>query len=349
MSARFTMWDIDFVFGDGVKLQGKFNLIPHDDLNEEERKWTWLMRAGHRDLDNPIENDVLDNYEEQLVEYDKLNKPVEEIEDLFNELETSDSEDDNSVAIDNVLISPDMVNRTLVDVPQLLVSLKAENCPDELIKSFFAHVQVHGVHIGYGTAWVKKTQIDVRMKMVTTPPKNLTIDQKRAALKKKEKKNAQEALEMGVGDTSGFISDLMLRLKESVMTESKVSFSEVDELEKMPKDELTADAMVSLVRNIDETLARHNGAGVRLVNLRGQIFCLYQKMNPQATALETAALFGVSASVVGLSRGVASLIAQYPMFNRVTLPFTTIVRNLARINKWLATADIDQLNFWRSS
>ncbi len=349
--ARFTMWNISFIKGSDVKIRDRFTLIPRDSLSADERKWCWLMLNGHRDMDEYVENDSLENYKDALTGYketteDENDDDMDDLTDLMSENTIDDDEKHES----NVLINKTMVNNTMIDVPKMLLALTAcDDCPRELIRAFYAFVRDKGESIGFGLEWVKATDIEKKMKDLTTPKKKMSDDQKKKMLKDRQKSNEKIAIEMGYGDKKARIGELMSKLRESVEAPRLVASASLNAIEAKISSKPSTDALVDLVHQIGTKLAIANNDGVRLIDLRGQIFCLYQLMNPSATNASTAEVFNVSTTIISTSRSFTNLLHAYPKLRKTSLAFTIIVNNMVRIKKHLEKASDDDKIFWTST
>ena len=221
-----------------------------------------------------------------------------------------------------------------------------------MMVSLFSLIKEKKTALGYGEGWVKMKDVEKRLKTMITPDKKkMTDDERKKKLKKMTDEKEKRVLKMGLGDTKERIGEVMRALKESIDDDTTSPTTSLDEIEKAVNDGLNdVEMMVDLVSQIETKLSHANNRGVRLVSLRGQIFALYQGLNPSAkkpTNAEIGQVFGVSSGVVSSSMSFARLVVEYPAFGLVTLPFTTIVRNLKRIRKWLEeTASDDDKIFW---
>mgnify|MGYP003642412910 CR=1 FL=1 len=345
--ARFNFWQIKVCVADGVRVKGFFHLIPYDDLDEEEKAWVWLLRTGQRDQDRQLtetdidKTDSLTNY--NLTVYNERKEVTDDdVNHLATMFEQKNSMTETEIKNDNVMITEDMINRTMIDFPSMLRLMVEDGCERHLVQSFKAMVMTRPLELSFGVSYVKKTDIDKQLKNLTSPEKKkMTDDEKRKIIKKREEMNLKIAIEMGLGDQKAPIGDLMLKLRESCAAECNEKTMGLEEMELMIQTPMELNSMVEFVRQIDVKLAVANNAGVRLVNLRGQIFGLYAMVNPNATTISTAEVFGVSSYIVSTSRAFSELIAKYPTLRWTTLPFTTIVRNMKRIRDWMAESSID--------
>ena len=368
MTTRFNIWTISRYASKGIYLKGdNFTLLPYDGMNDDEKKWVWLFRRGYHKVE------LSDEYDGDSTDFDKLTdfdlseyNPKQKDED---DLKHKD-EDDLCGQMTNLLIKDDEerketekmrttmtlmkgveIENDLISVSTLMTTLTEQNCPDDMMVSLFSLIKEKKTALGYGEGWVKMKDVEKRLKTMITPDKKkMTDDERKKKLKKMTDEKEKRVLKMGLGDTKERIGEVMRALKESIDDDTTSPTTSLDEIEKAVNDGLNdVEMMVDLVSQIETKLSHANNLGVRLVTLRGQIFALYQGLNPSATNVEIGQVFGVSSGVVSSSMSFARLVVEYPAFGLVTLPFTTIVRNLKRIRKWLETASDDDKLFWMKS
>jgi hypothetical protein len=367
MTTRFNIWTISRYSSEGIYLKGdNFTLLPYDGMNDDEKKWVWLFRRG----DHKIE--LSDEYDDgtELTDFDKLTdfdlseyNPEQKDEDdlcgqmtnflIKDDMERNEREKMKKRIVRNhntPLMSDVEIENDLISVSTLMTILTEQNCPDDMMVSLFSLIKEKMTELGYGEGWVKMKDVEKRLKTIVTTPdkKKMTDDERKEKLKKMTDEKEKRVLKMGLGDTKEKIGEVMRALKESIDADTTSSTTSLDEMEKVVNDgELNdVEMMVGFVSQIEIKLSHTNNLGVRLVTLRGQIFALYHGLNPSATNVEIGQVFGVSSGVVSTSMGVARLVVEYPAFGHVTLPFTTIARNLKRIRKWLETASDDDKLFW---
>jgi hypothetical protein len=339
---RFTIWTIAKIVGLDVKKDGEWPLISRESMSQDEKKWVWLRWKGLRNDDEWGVKATLDDWEVELEDYVAFDDDDDVDEKLSDEMKQNCQVINNDEEEENILVNKKMVNNTMIDMPKFLKALKAVGCPEIDRKSINELAQNEGVKVGYGIEWVMKSDIDDQMKIMTTPKKKLlTDDQKKKILKEKQESNEKIVMEMGLGDDKVVMGELMRKLRQSVEVGYNESSNDLNTMEGRVYDGMGIDSMVEMVKQIEAQLAKANNRGVRLVAMRGQIFALYQKINLGTNHTTTGEVFGVSTSVVATSRSFANLIITYPTFRKVTLPFTTIVRNMARIKKWLLECSQD--------
>jgi hypothetical protein len=332
--SRFTFWDISYYTSFGIKLSTRFDLIPYSDLNGDENKWVWLFERGVRDWDKyeTEKNETLDDYVTELTDYD-VDKLTRELKDNT----ITETKTETETKTDNVLLANTTSSRSMIDVAGFLRILTESNCPAGTMEGFYQLVLQRGTEVGYLQEWVKTDEIDENVKKLTITPlkKKKTEDEMKQIEKNKREKNEKNVIEMGLGDNTDGMGNLMAKLRESVEEEHKEYTVDIDELEARVRSTAVTGDLIEIVTQIQSKLARSNNQGVRLVHLRGQIFAIYQSLNGNPSNADTGAVFGVSGGIVSTSRDFASLLTSYPMFLHVTLPFTTIVRNMSRIRDWL--------------
>jgi len=355
MTTRFNIWTIARYASEGIYLKGdNFTLLPYDGMNDDEKKWTWLFRRGAHKIE------LSDEYDDgtELTDFDKLtdfdlseyNTEQKDEDDLCGQMTNFHIEmKEEKMRTTMTLMSGVEIENDLISVSTLMTTLTEQNCPGDMMVSLFSLITEKKTDLGYGEGWVKMKDVEKRLKTIMTTPdkKKMTDDERKKKLKKMTDEKEKRVLKMGLGDTKEKIGEVMRALKESIDVDTTSITTSLDEMEKAVNDGLDdVEMMVDLVSQIETKLSHANNLGVRLVTLRGQIFALYQGLNPGATNVEIGQVFGVSSGVVSTSLSFARLVVEYPAFGLVTLPFTTIVRNLKRIRKWLETASDDDKLFW---
>ena len=359
MTTRFNIWTISRYASEGIYLKGdNFTLLPYDGMNDDEKKWVWLFSRGEH---NKIERDgtelnKLTDFD--LSEYNPKQKDEDDLkhkdeDDLCGQMTNLDVERKKTEKMRTTmtLMKGVEIENDLIRVSTLMRTLTEQNCPDDMMVSLFSLIKEKKTALGYGEGWVKMKDVEKRLKTMITPDKKkMTDDERKKKLKKMTDEKEKRVLKMGLGDTKERIGEVMRALKESIDVDTTSITTSLDEMEKAVNDGLDdVKMMVDLVSQIETKLSHANNRGVRLVSLRGQIFALYHGLNPSATNVEIGQVFGVSSGVVSSSMSFARLVVEYPAFGLVTLPFTTIVRNLKRIRKWLETASDDDKLFWMKS
>lgn len=357
MTTRFNIWTISRYASEGIYLKGdNFTLLPYDGMNDDEKKWVWLFSRGeHKIAWNEDNNfDKLTDFD--LSEYNPKQKDEDDPEqkdedDLCGQMTNFHIEmkETEKMRTTMTLMKDVEIENDLISVSTLMTTLTEQNCPDDMMVSLFSLIKEKKTDLGYGEGWVKMKDVEKRLKTIMTTPdkKKMTDDERKEKLKKMTDEKEKRVLKMGLGDTKEKIGEVMRALKESINVNSTSTTTGLDEMERVVWDGLDdVDVMINYVADIEVRLASCNNTGVRLVSLRGQIFALYQGLNPSATNVEIGKTFGVSSGVVSTSMSFARLVVEYPAFGCVTLPFTTIVRNLKRIRKWLETASDDDKLFW---
>lgn len=342
---RFNIWMISRYSPAGVFLKGNnFLLFPYDEMDDDELKWVWLFKRGEHKIPDNEDKTELNDFD--LTDYGK------DENDLCEKMASHSIEDDEKkekkVTLGDLMIDVD-VSEDLISVTSLLMILTEQNCPDELMMSLYALIKEEKARLMYGESWVKMSDMTKRLTDMTTPVKKKMTDfERKKKMKKIEEEKEKRVVKMGIGDTAERIGEVMRLLKESVDVKTTSSTTiEIDEMERVVWNGMdNVDTMIDYVTQIDSRLAHSNNMGMRLVTLRGQIFTLYSKMNPNATNVQIGEVFGVSSGVVSTSMGVAHLVIEYPAFGHVTLPFTVVARNLKRIRKWMLTASDDDKIFW---
>ena len=347
--SRFNLSTIARYTINGIYLKGdNFNLLPYDDMDEKEKKWVLLFKRGEHnkpDFDDEkelSEFDIPDFNDNEYYEEDEL---CEQMTNLMSE----DDEKGMKMKMTGDLMSDIEISQDMVSVATLLTLLTEQQCPNDLMLSLYSLIKEEKDRLTYGEQWVKMNDVEKRLNTIVTTPtkKKMTDDEREMKLKKMTEEKEKRVVKMGLGDTKEKIGEVMRILKESVDVDSTSTTTNLDEMEKVVCDGMNdVEMMVNYVAHIEVKLAHANNTGVRLVTLRGQIFALYLKINPNATNVEIGKVFGVSSGIVSTSMNVARLVVEYPAFGRVTLPFTIIVRNLKRIRKWLESAGEDDKIFW---
>lgn len=357
MTTRFNIWTIARFASKGIYLKGdNFTLLPYDGMNDDEKKWTWLFRRGEHKIERNYDFDKLTDFD--LSEYNLEQKDEDDLkhkdeDDLCGQMTNLLIKDDDEKK-ETEKMKPTMtlmkgveIENDLISVSTLMTTLTEQNCPGDMMVSLFSLITEKKTDLGYGEGWVKMKDVEKRLKTIMTAKKKMTDDERKEKLKKMTDEKEKRVLKMGLGDTKERIGEVMRALKESIDVDTTSITTSLDEMEKAVNDGLDdVEMMVELVNQIETKLSHANNLGVRLIALRGQIFSLYNGLNPGATNVEIGQVFGVSSGVVSTSVSFARLVVEYPAFGLVTLPFTTIVRNLKRIRKWLETASDDDKLFW---
>ena len=353
MTTRFNIWTISRYASEGIYLKGdNFTLLPYDGMNDDEKKWVWLFSRGEHKIARNEDNNFDKLTDFDLSEYNPKRKDEDDLGDQMTNLLIKDDEERKEMkkmGMTMTLMKDVEIENDLISVSTLMTTLTEQNCPDDMMVSLFSLIKEKKTDLGYGEGWVKMKDVEKRLKTIMTTPdkKKMTDDERKEKLKKMTDEKEKRVLKMGLGDTKERIGEVMRALKESIDVNFTSTTTGLDEMERVVWDGLDdVDVMINYVADIEVRLASCNNTGVRLVSLRGQIFALYQGLNPSATNVEIGKTFGVSSGVVSTSMSFARLVVEYPAFGCVTLPFTTIVRNLKRIRKWLETASDDDKLFW---
>jgi hypothetical protein len=358
-AVRFIVWAIQRYVAHAIILKDTFDVIPFEDMNDDERKWAWLfMKSVHKrandvdDYDKYVaDHSTLDAYEKDLEKYEDTRPPAtvdDDVKEVTDEMKNVSIEMKRAT-IENPLIPSSMINRGLVDVAKLSAYLRGiPDIPQLLVANLNVHITMLGPTIGYGVSYVRKTDVDrvTNAPMPITPTKKQTDDEKTNELNKRKEASDKTCVEMGLRDKNEDIGQLMVKLAESCEVDTKRVTMGVDAMETVVNSGFEdVDVMKDVYDQIETRLSGANNDGIRLVNLRGIIFGLYM-MRINADGVnnsidQTAVFFQVSRSMVLSSRSFSALLFDYPMFRRVTLSFTVISRNAARIRTWLETASLD--------
>ena len=347
--ASFTMWDIVRFTKEGVLLRGIFGVARFAEMNDDEIQWAYLFEKGVKNYTGvPSFGD--EDYDDYVNSHSRLECYGNILKQSDND-ESQQSVDNDTNRLnqdlehklqftDNPLIARDMIHSNLVDIDKFFAYLQdLEGYPPNLVDTLRDHVELNSTEIGFGVQWVKMSDIDTKVDSITTMDSDHdtdTPDKKKKILKNREDASNKYIISMGLGDEKEVIGEVMIQLKESCV-DIKSDMKSIEVMETDMNNGLSVDVMKQFYHEIDRKLASVNNCGLRLVSLRGKLFGLYMSL-AKVNAQETASFFGVSKSFVNTSRSFASLTVKYPAFNRVTLPFTVVVRNMPRINKWFQTA-----------